>query len=114
MNAGYLGVHLVKGDAVLNRREKLEYVEASDHDRAWFSARPGRRFRFRMACAAERKVFAGLGVGAAAHVLVHQIKPYHRERQAVLWGIAGPLPDDATLLARLAAGAVFHGGEGSA
>ena len=89
------------------RGERAEYEAAGAADRAWFACRPRRRYRLRPAEPSEAKVLTRQR--SPTHVLVQRVHAGCRLRLPVLWTIAGDLPDNDAVLARLAAGAVFCG-----
>jgi hypothetical protein len=96
----------------LTDHERAEYEAAGAGDRAWFAARPRREFRLRQATPAERKALSRRRW--VTHVLIRKVHEHCRLRHPVLWTIPGALPDNDAVLARLAAGAVFHGQWGCA
>ena len=96
--------------ADLTDHERQEYDEAGAGDRDWFAGRAGREYCLRTAKPSEAKLLARrLPV---THVLVRKVHQYWRLRFPVLWSIPGDLPDEDTVLGRLAAGALFTGNGG--
>jgi hypothetical protein len=71
--------------------------QLSEAGRRWFAARPSRSYRLRKPARRELEMLRGQ---ACTHVLVEQVFPGMRLRRAVR--IIGSLPDDDTVLSRLA------------